>query len=86
MKRLSIILALALLAGCIENDIPYPVVECSVKSIEAKGLSGDPVIDAAARKVTLPLEETTNIEAVEITASPSPTKPRYRRPSWDATT
>lgn len=69
MKRLSIpILALALLAGCIENDIPYPVVECSVKSIEAKGLSGDPVIDAAARKVTLPLEETTDIEAVEITA------------------
>lgn len=69
MKRLGLyILLTSALTGCIENDIPYPVVECSVESIAAEGLSGDPVIDAAARKVTLPLEETTDIEAVEITA------------------
>lgn len=68
MKRLirCILLASALTA-CIKNDIPYPVVECTVESIAAEGLSGEPTIDFAARKVTLPLEETTNIEAVEIT-------------------
>ena len=62
------LLLAGLLAGCIENDIPYPVVVCSVEEIAAEGLSGEPTIDAAARKVTLPLEETTDIEAVEITA------------------
>jgi len=68
MKRLWLyILALAP-TGCIENDIPYPVVECSVESIAAEGLAGDPAIDASARKVTLPLEETTDIRAVKITS------------------
>lgn len=71
MKRhgLYILYMLALVpAGCIENDIPYPVVECAIESIEAEGLSGEPTIDATARKVTLPLEETTDIQAVKITA------------------
>ncbi len=69
MKRLGLYILLAsALTACIENDIPYPVVECSVESIAAEGLSGDPAIDIAARKVTLPLEETTDIRAVEITA------------------
>lgn len=70
MKRFGFhILTLALtLAGCIKNDIPYPIVVCSVESIAAEGLSGDPQIDVAERKVTLPLEETTDIQAVEITA------------------
>lgn len=68
MKRLGFcILALAL-AGCIENDIPYPLVECAIEEIAAEGLSGDPVIDPAARRVVLPLEETTDIRAVEITS------------------
>ncbi len=68
MKRLWFCILTLASAGCIENDVPYPVVECSVKSIAAEGLAGDPIIDPAARKVTLPLEETTDIEAVEITA------------------
>lgn len=63
-------LAAALLpTGCIENDIPYPVVVCAVEAIAAEGLSGDPVIDASARRVTLPLLETTDIRAVEITSA-----------------
>lgn len=69
MKRLSrhiCFLALGL-TGCIVNDIPYPVVVCSVESIAAEGLSGAPTIDAAARRVILPLEETTDILAVKIT-------------------
>ncbi|MCM1151783.1 MAG: PCMD domain-containing protein [Alistipes sp.] len=69
MKRLGLYILLASAStACIENDIPYPVVECAVESIEAEGLSGEPAIDATARKVTLPLEETTDIQAVKITA------------------
>ncbi len=64
---LYILLLAGLLSGCIVNDIPYPVVVCSVERIAAEGLSGEPTIDAAARRVILPLEETTDILAVEIT-------------------
>ncbi len=68
MKRLGLcILALALTA-CIENDIPYPLVQCYIEAIAANGLSGEPAIDPAARRVVLPLEETTDIQAVEITS------------------
>lgn len=61
------LLAAATLVGCIENDIPYPVVECCIENITAEGLSGEASIDAAARHVTLPLLETTDIRNVRIT-------------------
>ena len=70
MKKFAIyILAVcaAALAGCIENDIPYPVVECKIESIAVEGLAGEPVIDAANGIVTLPLLETTDIQNVRIT-------------------
>lgn len=69
MKRLIVACAAlcASLTGCIENDLPYPVVECAIEGIAAEGLAGAPAIDAAARRVTLPLLETTDIQAVEIT-------------------
>lgn len=67
--RLVGCLAAVFASGCIENDIPYPVVECNIESISASGLSGDPVIDVAERSVKLPLLETTDIQAVEITGA-----------------
>ncbi len=67
MKRLGFCILALVLAGCIENDIPYPLVECTIEEIAAEGLSGAPAIDLAARRVVLPLEETTDIQAVEIT-------------------
>ena len=54
-------------AGCITNDIPYPVVECRIESIAAEGLISEPQIDYQARRVTLPLAETTDIQNVRIT-------------------
>ena len=53
MKRLGCyILALAL-AGCIVNDIPYPLVVCRIEHIEAEGLSGEPTIDEKELRVIL---------------------------------
>lgn len=54
-------------AGCIKNDIPYPVVEIAIQDIAAEGLDGSPQIDLAKRTVTLPLLETTDIRNVDIT-------------------
>ncbi|MDE6712050.1 MAG: hypothetical protein K2J53_06610, partial [Alistipes sp.] len=67
MKRLGLYLSMLTLTACIENDIPYPLVECGIETIAADGLKGEPTIDPAARRVILPLEETTDIQAVEIT-------------------
>lgn len=63
----AVLLAAASLSGCLKNDIPYPVVECRVEGISADGLSGEAAIDYAARVVTLPLLETTDIRNVKIT-------------------
>ena len=54
--------------GCIRNDIPYPVVELAIESIEVDGTSAPCVINAAERTVTIPLLETTDIRNVEITS------------------
>lgn len=67
----SNLLALIALAGlfgsCIENDIPYPVVELEIVSLEGEGFTVAPTaIDRAARTVTLTLEEQTDIRSVKI--------------------
>lgn len=71
MKRLVSYVTTALaatLAGCIQNDLPYPVVEISIEAIEAEGLDGAAQISAAQRSVTLPLLESTDIRNVHITS------------------
>lgn len=55
-------------AGCIHNDIPYPVVKLAIESIEVEGCSGPCVINTSERTVTIPLLETTDIRNVEITS------------------
>ena len=58
MKRLILFGALclpALLAGCIHNDLPYPVVTINIEAIEAEGLDGAAQINAAQQTVILPL-------------------------------
>lgn len=55
MKRLILFGALclpALLAGCIHNDLPYPVVTINIEAIEAEGLDGAAQINAAQQTVT----------------------------------
>lgn len=58
-----------LAASCIENNLPYPVEEIRILSVEGEGFTvGVSDIDPVARTVTMHLDETTDIAAVEITA------------------
>ena len=58
--------ALAAWCGsCIENNLPYPVVELAVLSCEGEGFTAE--IDAKTRTVVLRLDETTDISRVRIT-------------------
>ena len=55
--------ALAAWCGsCIENNLPYPVVELAVLSCEGEGFTAE--IDAKTRTVVLRLDETTDISRV----------------------
>ena len=62
---LAVLLTLTFV-GCIENDLPYPVVKLHITSIDVEGIIGEPVIDESARKVTVELHEQTDIQNVEI--------------------
>lgn len=57
--------ALLLAASCIDNDVPYPVVELRIANVEGSGftVSG---ISIANRTVTLTLDEKTDIRKVGI--------------------
>ena len=70
MKRYFRYLTLCLLtvvaAGCIENDIPYPVEKIDVLAIDVEGASATPVIDATTHSIAISLEETTDIRNVNI--------------------
>lgn len=57
------------LSSCIENDIPYPVVELEIVTLEGEGFTVAPTaIDRATRTITLTLEEQTDIRSVKITS------------------
>ena len=65
-KRLAITLFSALaLFSCIENDIPKPVVDLFIASLDVEGASGNIVLDRASYTATIPLAEEINIEAVQ---------------------
>lgn len=66
MKNFPAYVAMAFcLCSCIKNDLPYPTVIPNVISVDATGIKGFRV-DQDARTVTLDLEETTDIAAVQI--------------------
>ena len=68
MKYLRILFsaaALLLAASCIENDLPYPTIELSIRSIEGEGFTVTG-ISLVNRTVTLMLDEKTDIRKVTI--------------------
>ncbi len=56
----------AVVAGCINNDVPYPIIKLDILSLEAEGLKTAPQIDAVSKSVKLELEETADIRNVNI--------------------
>ena len=65
-RRIIIALFSALaLASCIENDLPKPVVDLYIASLDVEGTSGNITLDRATYTATIPLAEETNIETVK---------------------
>ena len=68
MKRfITIIAAVLALSSCIQNDIPYPVVELEILDLKVEGAIDEPVIDRVNRTVTFTLAENVDIRNVKIT-------------------
>lgn len=66
-KYLTYAFMLICMVSCIKNDLPYPVVIPSVVSVSAAGIK-DVSVNQDAMTVTLYLEETADIAAVDITS------------------
>ena len=65
-KRLAITLFSALaLCSCIKNDLPNPVVDLYIASLDVEGTDGEIILDRSTYTATIPLAEETNIEAVQ---------------------
>ena len=81
MRRiLSILSAAAVIVSCIHNDLPYPVIEASITSLEVDGAS-TVEINSLKRVVNITLEETTDIRNVSI-KNISFNDPKVK-PSWN---
>jgi len=66
MKRLVGIFIMTLMAvGCIQNDLPYPVIEASITSMEVDGATSVS-IDSDSHTVTIVMDEETDIRKVNI--------------------
>ena len=67
-RKLLYILVMTLgLAGCITNDLPYPVVVPHVTSMEVDGAE-NVTIDYAKQVITIYLKENVDLRTVTITS------------------
>ena len=64
-KFISILSAAAVIVSCIHNDLPYPVIEASITSLEVEGASSVE-INSLRQIITITLEETTDIRNVQV--------------------
>lgn len=65
VKLLSILTLISIL-GCVENDIPYPVIKGSITSFEIQGeISSE--INEVKREIIVTLEDTVNIKKAKVT-------------------
>lgn len=63
--RVLLAVALLLTSGCIENDIPYPLIFGGIQSIEIEGGS-DVKIDATNQLITVTISDTVDLRSVEV--------------------
>ena len=64
-RIITALFAVVALASCIENDLPKPVVDLFIASLDVEGTDGDILLDRSTYTATIPLAEETNIEAVK---------------------
>ena len=70
MRRIGALLVAVMLFGvtsCIKNDLPYPRIQPNFTAFEVEGQLRAAAIDSASRSVTVYLDESTDISAVEVT-------------------
>lgn len=60
------LLLFALVAGCIKNDVPYPVIEAAITVFRVQGQKGAANINLAERSVTVDLADTVDVKKVKI--------------------
>ncbi len=60
----TIVVSVAWLAGCIQNDLPFPRIPQNIIAVSAVGESKQAYIDSIAFEVNLYLDETVDIENV----------------------
>lgn len=66
---LAIVIAavLAAFTACISNDVPYPRIQPNFLTFSVAGQDAGTAIDSATRTVTITLDETSDIYAVQVT-------------------
>lgn len=62
----AFVLLMAVFAGCVRNDIPYPRVVADITAFSVRGQIGETVIDNANRTVTVSLADTVDIRKVKV--------------------
>ncbi len=62
----AMLMLFVFLTGCIENDIPYPILEGSITNIQALGQISSPAINEANRTVELFLADSVDLKKVTI--------------------
>lgn len=60
-------LSMGILTGCIDNDIPYPYQEARITEIGVEGLTGNVEIRNSDRTVTLQVDDTVDLQNLQIT-------------------
>ncbi len=66
-SALYAVAAMALLGGCIKNDIPYPHIPVAIRKLACQGEESPAMIDSVNSTVTLRLLEDTDIQKIKFT-------------------
>ena len=53
-------------AGCLKNDIPYPVIQAAFITMDVEHQLGAPIIDTNSQTVTIRLDEQADLQNVMI--------------------
>lgn len=61
------VLAFSMLVSCLENDIPYPIIEAGITALEADGMVGTARINANAHTVQIVVNDSVDLRAVRLT-------------------